>query len=78
MKEMLPLFGAIIIGIGGLIAASRHQARTYRNYLSKHTDETRKMTANQDRLITQGEKQAQRQEAQISALERIATALEKD
>ena len=77
MANWLPLIGFGIVMVGGLLAVARYQTRSYQSYLNQHTDETRKMTANQDRLISQGEQSAEVQKAQTSALERIASALEK-
>lgn len=72
-----PLFGFAITAVGGMLAIARYQTRSYQGYLKQHTDEPRKMIANQERLISQGEQSATMQKAQTSALERIANALEK-
>lgn len=77
MANWLPLFGFGIVVVVGMLAIARYQNRSYQTYLKRHTDETRKMTANQDRLISQGEQSAEMQKAQTSALERIANALER-
>lgn len=77
MLDWLPLFGFGILAVGGMLAIARYQTRSYQGYLKQHTDETRKMTENQDRIISQGEQSAEIQKAQILALERIANALEK-
>lgn len=74
MLDWWPLFGFGILAVGGMLAIARDQTRSYQGYLEQPTDETRKMTANQDRLISQGEQSAV---TQTSALERIANALEK-
>lgn len=69
MSDWLPLMlfgGGVIIA---MVAVSRYQSNRYTDYLTKHTEETRKITSNQELLLAQNERMA-------AAQERIAEALE--
>ena len=67
MNPELWVFGLIMVI--GVAVAGRLQSRSYRKYLERHTDETRKITQNQARLIAQ-------QDALVAAVNRVADALE--
>lgn len=64
----LLIFGALMLG--GLYAISRYQARTYKTYLERHTEETQKVTENQRAIL-------EITRTQTAQLTRIADALEK-
>ena len=76
MDNWLPLFlwgGAIV---GALLLIARSQSRRYQSYLTKHTEETGKLVAAQEKMIEAGRLSREISERRNVLLKRIAVALE--
>ena len=69
MSDWLPLFGFGGAVIVAMFLVARYQSNRYTDYLAKHTEETHKITTNQEILVAQNERM-------VAAQERIAAALE--